>query len=168
MPEQVRISALPSALGNNVVTDTDLVVAVVGNITSQLTFAQLARALPMVMPFTIGDETTAITAGTNKFQFSMPFDVVLLYIVVTLVTAQTSGNIFTVDVNANGTSLLSTKLTIDNLGKTSRGGSIPAVISDNTIGAGEVVSVDVDQIGNGTAAGLKMFLVVRPSGAFGL
>jgi len=76
-----------------------------------------------------------------------------------LSTAQASGSIFTVDINEGGTSVLSTKLTIDNTEKTSTTAATPAVISDTSIADDAEITIDIDQIGDGTAKGLKVTLI---------
>ena len=73
-----------------------------------------------------------------------------------LTTAQGSGSIFTVDVNKNGTSILSTKVTVDNGEKASTTAATPAVISTTAAGNDDEGTVDVDQIGDGTATGGKV------------
>jgi hypothetical protein len=105
------------------------------------------------------DETTAITAGTAKVTFRMPYAATLVGVRASLSTAQASGNIFTVDINEGGTSVLSTKLTIDNTEKTSTTAATPAVISDAALADDAEITIDVDQIGNGTAKGLKVTLI---------
>jgi hypothetical protein len=105
------------------------------------------------------DETTAITATTNKIKFRMPYAFTLTGVKASLSTAQTSGSIFTVDINETGTTILSTKLTIDNTEQTSVTAATAAVISDTALAADAEISVDVDQIGNGTAKGLKVVLL---------
>lgn len=106
------------------------------------------------------DETTALTAGTAKVTFRMPYAGTLIAVKATLSTAQTSGNIFTVDINESGTSVLSTKLTIDNGEKTSTTAATAAVISDSSLASDAEITVDIDQIGDGTAKGLKVQLDV--------
>lgn len=107
----------------------------------------------------VGDETTAITTGTAKKTFRMPHAMILTEIRASLTTAQASGTIFTVDVKQNGTTILSTKLTIDNTEKTSKTAAIPPVISVSALDDDGEITVDVTQIGNGTAAGLKLVLI---------
>jgi len=67
--------------------------------------------------------------------------------------------IFTVDINEGGTSILSTKLTIDNTEKTSTTAATPAVISDTALADDAEITIDIDQIGNGTAKGLKVTII---------
>jgi hypothetical protein len=105
------------------------------------------------------DETTALTTGTNKVIFRMPRAVTLTAVRASLTTAQVSGTIFTVDINENGTSILSTKITIDNTEKTSTTAATLPVISDASLADNSEISIDIDQIGNGTATGLKVYLI---------
>ena len=111
------------------------------------------------IPFACSDETTALTAGTGKMTFRMPYAFTATAVRASLTTAQTSGNIFTVDINEGGTSILSTKLTIDNTEKTSTTAATAAVISDATLADDAEITVDIDQIGDGTAKGLKVYII---------
>ncbi len=104
---------------------------------------------------------TAVTAGTAKETFRQPRKITLTAIRAALKTAQASGAILTVDVNVNGSSILSTKLTIDNGEKTSVTAATAAVISAATVNADDEITIDVDQIGDGTAAGLKVQFLAR-------
>lgn len=110
-----------------------------------------------------GDETTAITAGTAKVSFRMPYAFTVTAVRASLVTAQTSGSIFTADINEGGATILSTKLTIDNGELTSTTAATAPVISDTALADDALITVDVDQIGNGTAKGLKIALIGRQS-----
>lgn len=105
------------------------------------------------------DETTALTTGTAKLTFRMPYAFTLTGIRASLTTAQTSGSIFTVDVNEAGSTLLSTKLTIDNGEKTSQSAATPPVISDSALADDAEITIDIDQVGDGTAKGLKVTLI---------
>ncbi len=109
----------------------------------------------------VTDETTPITTGTNKVKFRMPFAMTLTAVRASLSTAQSAGNIFTVDINENTNTILSTKLTIDNTSKTSVGASAPAVISDTALADDSEIEIDVDQVGAGDAVGLKILLIGR-------
>lgn len=105
------------------------------------------------------DETTALAAGTSKLTFRMPYAFTLTAVRASLSTAQTSGSILTVDINESGTSVLSTKLTIDNGEKTSATAATPAVISDTALADDAEITIDIDQVGDGTAKGLKVWLI---------
>jgi hypothetical protein len=116
-------------------------------------------SLPFELVVAASDETTALTAGTAKITFRMPRAVTLTSVRASLTTAQASGSIFTVDINEAGTSILSTKLTIDNTEKTSTTAATPPVISDTALADDAEITIDIDQIGNGTATGLKVALI---------
>lgn len=105
------------------------------------------------------DESTALTAGAGKVTFRMPYAFTVTAVRASLSTAQTSGSIFTVDINEAGTTIISTKLTIDNTEKTSTTAATPAVISDSSLADDAEITVDIDQIGDGTAKGLKVVLI---------
>lgn len=114
------------------------------------------------IPIACSDETTALSAGTAKVTFRMPYAMTLTSVRASLTTAQSSGSIFTVDINESGSSILSTKLTIDNTEKTSTTAATPPVISDSSLADDAEITIDIDQIGNGTAAGLKVYLIGTP------
>lgn len=105
------------------------------------------------------DETTALTAGAAKVTFRMPYEFFVTAVRASLTTAQASGSIFTVDINAGGVSILSTKLTIDNTVETSIYATTPAVISNAILADDSEITIDIDQIGDGTAKGLKVTLI---------
>lgn len=108
------------------------------------------------------DETTALTAGTNKVTVRMPYAFTVTAVRASLTTAQATngaGGIFTVDINEGGSTILSTKLTIDNTEKTSTTAVAAAVISDASLADDAEITIDIDQIGDGTAKGLKVYLI---------
>lgn len=118
-------------------------------------------ALKLTESFIIAcsDETTALTAGTAKITLRIPYAFTVTGVRANLKTAQATGSIFTVDVNEGGTSILSTKLTIDNTEKTSTTAATPAVISDASLADDAEITVDIDQVGDGTAIGLKVTII---------
>lgn len=107
----------------------------------------------------VSDETTAITAGTSKITFRMPYGFTLTGVRASLTTAQSAGSILTVDINEGGVSILSTKLTIDNTEKTSFTAAIPPVISDSSLANDAEMTIDIDQVGTSGATGLKVYLI---------
>jgi hypothetical protein len=116
-------------------------------------------ATPFELVVAASDETTALATGTAKITFRMPRAVTLTAVRASLTTAQASGSIFTVDINEGGASILSTKLTIDNTETTSTTAATPVVISDTALADDSEITIDIDQIGNGTAKGLKVMLI---------
>lgn len=114
-------------------------------------------ALTQYLPVACSDETTAVSTGTAKCTFHMPYTGTITQVWAGLTTAQTSGSIFTVDVNKNGTTILSTKITIDNTESTSLTAATAPVISVSAVTKGDAITIDIDQIGDGTAKGLKVY-----------
>lgn len=112
-----------------------------------------------VLAITFGDETTAHTTGTAKTTFHMPHKAELKEVVAGLVTAATGTTLFTVDLNDDGTSVFSTVVTLDASEKISTTAATPAVISNPTIAAYSLMTVDIDAIGS-TLAGVggKIYL----------
>lgn len=113
----------------------------------------------------VGDDTTPITVGTNKYRFfvAIPLGYVLAGVKASLTTAQVSGSIFTVDVKLSGSSILSTKITIDNTERTSGTAVTPPVISNPNLLVDNEITIDVTQVGTSGATGLKVYLMVRPA-----
>lgn len=109
------------------------------------------------------DETTALTAGTGKLTFRMPYAFTLTAVRASLNVAQTAGSIVTIDINQAGSSILSTKLTIDNTEKSSTTAAAAAVISTSALTDDAEITLDIDQIGDGSAKGLKVTLIGTPT-----
>jgi hypothetical protein len=127
--------------------------------TTSIAFAR-ARMQQEMLPIACSDETSSLTASAGKVTFRMPYDMTLTAVPkASLTTAQGAGNTFTVDINVNGTSILSTKLTIDNGEKTSATAAAAAVLSSTALSEDDEITIDIDQIGDGTATGLKVYLV---------
>ena len=127
--------------------------------TAASTYGTIAQAKAEYLVCAASDETTALTTGTSKITFRMPYAFTVSAVRASLTTAQTSGSIFTVDINDGGTTILSTKLTIDNTEKTSTTAATPAVISDTALADDAEITIDIDQVGDGTAKGLKVVLI---------
>jgi hypothetical protein len=105
------------------------------------------------------DETTALTAGTAKATFRMPYAMTLTEVRASVNTAPT-GSVLTVDINEAGSSILSTKLTIDATEKTSTTAAAPPVISDASLADDADITVDIDGVGSTIAGkGLKVWLI---------
>ena len=105
------------------------------------------------------DETTELEVGTAVVTFRMGYAFTVTDVRASLTTAAT-GAAFQVDINESGTSILSTKLTIDAGEKTSTTAATPRVISDTAIADDAEITIDIDQIGSTVAgAGLKVTII---------
>lgn len=116
------------------------------------------------IPIAISDEATNLAAGTNKVIFHMAYDFDLSEVIAGVSVAQTAGSILQFDINVNSSSILSTKLTIDNSEKTSITAATPAVISSGTLNKGDEIAIDIDTVGTPLAKGAKIYMIgkVRP------
>ena len=109
------------------------------------------------------DETTALTTGTAKATFRMPSAATITAVRASVTTAP-AGSALTVDINESGSTILSTKLTIDAGEKTSTTAATAAVISDASIADDAEMTIDIDAIGSSTAgAGLKVTIYYNPA-----
>ena len=105
------------------------------------------------------DEETALTTGT-KLIFRMPFAYTVTAVRASLTTAGTGANLVTVDINESGTTILSTKITIDATETTSTTAATSPVISDSDLANDAEMTVDIDQIDSGgVSAGLKVYII---------
>ena len=119
-----------------------------------------AEVLQEVIQVAVSDETTALTTGTAKLTFRMPFAMTVTEVRASLSTAGTTSGTTTIDINEGGTSILSTKLTIDATEKTSTTAATPAVISDSALADDAEITIDIDAISGGaTEKGLKVTLI---------
>jgi hypothetical protein len=113
-----------------------------------------------VFSFQLSDDVVAVTAGVAKVTYRLPFPLQVVGVSAGLTVAQTSGSALTVDINKNGASIFSTPITFDNTEKTSRSAATPAVFNGGTLfDLDDEMTIDVDQIGDGTAKGLKVTLL---------
>lgn len=112
---------------------------------------------PEVLIIAISDETTSITTGTAKATFRMPFAMTVTAVRASLNTVSSSG-IPTFDINESGTTILSTKLTIDAGEFTSTTAATPAVISDASLADDAEITIDIDVAGTG-AKGAKIAII---------
>lgn len=122
-----------------------------------LTQLKTDLGLPAIFGIACSDETTTLTTGNAKATFRLPQAMTLTAVRASLTTASSSG-LVTVDINEAGTTVLSTKLTIDQGEKTSTTAATAAVISDSALADDAEITVDIDGAG-ATATGLKVWLI---------
>jgi len=126
-----------------------------------LAFSSGALTVPVEIGLACSDETSALTTGTSKVTFRLPYAMTLTAVRASVTTAPT-GSTLVVDINEAGVSILSTKLSIDATEKTSTTAATAAVISDSALADDAEISIDIDQIGSTVAgAGLKVWLIGR-------
>ena len=111
------------------------------------------------------DEDTALTSGTAKITFRMPFAMTLNQgedgLRASLTGAGSTSGTTTVDVNQNGSTIMSsTKLTVDYGDLTSVGASAEPVITTLGLTDNASITVDIDGLtGGGDETGLKIQLI---------
>lgn len=128
--------------------------------TRAVTAAGVAAALAKqseIIVVAVSDETTTITTGMAKVTFRMPFAMTLTAVRASLSTVSSSGNP-TVNIKEAGSTILSTKLSIDANEKTSTTAATAAVISDATLADDAEITIDIDTAGTG-AKGLKVYMI---------
>ena len=123
--------------------------------------AAAANSAKTVFMIAVTGETATLTTGTAKITFRMPFALTLTDVRASLDTVSSSG-IPTVDINEGGSTILSTKLTIDASEKTSTTADAAVVISDTALADDAEMTIDVDVAGTG-AKGLKVYLIGDPA-----
>lgn len=165
-----KISELGAA---GTLTGAELIPLVQGGVTVRTTLNAIdafvtgvAAARREVWAFACSDLTTALTAGANKGHIHAPYAGTIIAALAGLGTPQTGsggGGLFTVDVNVAGTSILTTKITIDNGEDHSSSAAAQPVILSGAVALGQKITADIDQIGDGTAKGLTIYLVVEPA-----
>lgn len=142
----------PALLAPNAFPDFDLTTPSGVN-----TYTLKTKITKEVIAVAVSDETTAITTGTAKVTFRMPYAMTLQSVRSNLNTASSSG-LPTVDIKQGGTSVLSTLLSIDASAKTSVGATTPAVISTSSLTDDAEITIDITVAGTG-AKGLKIYLI---------
>ena len=113
--------------------------------------------LPVTFTVACSDEITAITTGNAKVTFRMPHAMTLTAVRASLTTASSSGTP-TFDINEGGSSILSTKLTVDASELTSTTAATAAVISDANLADDAEITIDFDVAGTG-AKGVKITFI---------
>lgn len=128
---------------------------------SQLTSSAFSSfsGFPVEIGVAVSDEATDLTTGTAKLTFRMPYAMTLTGVRANVNTAPTGATII-VDINESGSTILSTKLSIDATEKTSTTAASAAVISDSALADDAEITIDIDQIGSTIAGkGLKVWLI---------
>lgn len=113
-------------------------------------------AIPVSYVIAASDETTDLTTGTAKVTFRMPHAMTVTAVRASINTVSSSGTP-TIDINEGGTTILSTKITIDVSEKTSVTAATPPVISDSSLADDAEITIDIDVSGTG-AKGLKVVI----------
>lgn len=112
--------------------------------------------VPCDLSFCISDETSAITTGTSKITLYAPYAFTITDVKASLSTS--GSTVSTFDVNVNGTSIFSTRPTIDANEFTTATAAAPSVITASTVSSDVKITVDIDGAGTG-AKGAKIYIL---------
>jgi hypothetical protein len=111
---------------------------------------------PVTIAFALSDETTPLTANTNVLTYYMPHAMTLTDVRACLTTSGSSGTT-TINIKEAGTTIFSTKLTI-NSGQYTSVNATPYVFSDTALADNAKISFDLDVASSGST-GLKVTLI---------
>ena len=103
------------------------------------------------------DETTAIDSTGTKLTFYMPYAYTVSEVRASLTTTSSSGTP-TIDISEDGTTILSTKITIDSGDLISTDSTTQPVIDDSALADKSKITIDVDVTGT-DATGLIVYII---------
>jgi hypothetical protein len=106
------------------------------------------------------EDAVAVIPGVENWR--APFAFTITEVRASLNDPATGGTPVQVDINKNGVTILSTKLTIDNNEVTSVTATTPAVISDTAVADDDELTFDIDEEGNNLGTGLKVTIIATP------
>ena len=154
--------------GSNVATSVamsgDVAIANTGATTIQTNAVELSMvataAKTEAIVIAASDETTALTTGTAKVTFHMPYAFTLTDIKATVTTAPTDATLIA-DVNDGGTTIMTTdKLDIETGETSTETAATAPALTDTALAADAIITIDIDQVGSTVAgAGLKVYLI---------
>tara|TARA_R100000963_G_C4584495_1_gene64120 strand:+ start:62 stop:499 length:438 start_codon:yes stop_codon:yes gene_type:complete len=122
---------------------------------------EVIQANDLVQSFIIAcsAETGNLSTGTNVARIRMPYAFTLTAVRASVNVAPT-GSVLTVDINESGSTILSTKITIDASETTSVSAATAPVISDSSLADDSIIAIDIDGVGSSnTGEGLKVTLI---------
>lgn len=106
----------------------------------------------------LASDTATATGTTIGGDFRIANRAITVKAVGAYVDTAGTTNTTTIDINEAGTTILSTKITIDSAEKSSTTAATAAVISDTAIAADAIVTFDVDAISTTPASGLTVWV----------
>ena len=152
-----KVSALTETTSLNA---TDHFLVVQSGASKKAPLNDILNQVPVYIAIAVSDETTVLSTGTAKATFRMPYAMTVTDVRASLTTAGTGASLVTVDINESGTTILSTKITIDATEKTSTTAATSPVISDSALADDAEITIDIDQVDtDNVATGLKVYLI---------
>ena len=135
------------------------ITAIESNIDTVESSITALEAVSVVLTYHTGSETDALAIDSGYIHFRAPFAFTLTEVRASVATMPT-GNKLIFDLNEGGSSVLSTKLSIDNSETTSEDASTPYVISDSSIADDALMTFDIDQVGTTTPGNGVRFTII--------
>jgi hypothetical protein len=121
--------------------------------------SNLIPKLSATVVVSLSNEISDLTTGTSVTTIRMPYAMIITEVRASVNTAPTGSTII-VDINQNGSSILSTKLSIDASEKTSTTAATPSVLSTTSLTDDAEITFDIDQVGSTIAGkGLKVYII---------
>ena len=135
---------------------------IVGNLTNKLDNS--SPNLYQIFPIAISDTTTALTVGTVPMTFLCAANMDLTAVQASVNTVSSSGNP-TFDVKKNGTTIFSTKVSIDSGEQSSTTATTPSVLTSNPVSCtkGDLLTFSIDVAGTG-AKQATIYLTAKVTG----
>jgi len=104
--------------------------------------------------------TETLTTGAGKMTFRMPYAYTISEVRASLTGAGSTSGTTTIDINEAGSTILSTKITIDYGDTTSIGASAAPVISDSSLTDNAIITIDIDAVtGGADETGLVVYII---------
>lgn len=100
------------------------------------------------LQWALSDQSNALVATENVLTIPMPRAYTINNVWAFVNTVSSSGTP-TFDIKQNGTTIFSTKITIDENEKDSRNATVPPVLSITSGSAGDILTFDIDVAGTG-------------------
>lgn len=161
-PAQAQISLCGADPNADRITFWDDSVGACGYLTPPTNFiiSGTSATIREAIVVALSDESsTLLTTGTGKAAFNMPYAFTLTSVRCSVTTVQTAGSLLTFNIKENGTTILSTNITIDNSETSSATAATPPVISDTALADNSVISFDIVTVGTAAAKGAKCYLI---------
>ena len=104
--------------------------------------------------------TETLTTGNAKMTFRMPYAYTIDSVRASLTSAGSTSGTTTIDINEAGSTILSTKITIDYGDTTSIGASAAPVVRDSSLADNAIITIDIDAVtGGADETGLIVYII---------
>ncbi len=120
----------------------------------------VAKGVRETIMIAASDETTALTTGTAKVTFRMPYAFTITDIKATVTTAPTDATLI-IDVHETGTTIMTTdKLDIETGEFSTDTATTQPTVTDTSLADDAEITIDIDQVGSTIAgAGAKVYIL---------